>query len=203
MYTHAVFSCLEQSLSPSEWMTDDDIENFRTRYRDDEKTVILVAQDFVLNCEGSISQWTIKWHHRDAWIHCATVGFNFYVFRQAEECGTLITVGENSFTVTISQSGDSERQFVQSIFGVNPEDRITAQSGDFIGVAMSLLTVQCSDVRVRVAGIQDLQFSNTLYHGLFSSLNQGLMSAASQPCSALETDESIIPFISAVVSKLL
>ena len=186
----------------SEWNSDNEIEDFRIRDRSDENTVMLITPDFTFSCDGYVNQWNIVWYHREAWRNCVTVQFTFYVFRTAQQCGSLTVVGSNSFPVLISENSD-DRIRVETEFEVEPEQRLVVQAGDFIGVSASLVNVQCSDdIRVRIAGIRNLNIVNTVYHGLFSAFER-LSLVLSQPCTELTVDMSTIPFITAVVSKLL
>ena len=72
------------------------------------------------------------------------------------------------------------------------------EEGDFIGVKATLQNyVLCSsEARIWVAGRTDVQ--NSVYHGTFSTLPEGLFS---QACGSLTMNEFIFPFITAVVSE--
>lgn len=198
---HQASECLEGALAISEWTSGTEIEDFRLRDRNDERTVILLARDFVFSCDGRVNQWNIAWYHREAWTNCAAVQFIFYVFRQSDHCGTLNLVGSNLFQVQISENSDDEIR-LESEFEVEHGQRLIVQTGDFIAVSASLLAVQCSDIRVRIAGIRNMNIMNTVYHGLFSSIEGFSLALLFQPCTALVVDTSTFPFITAAVSKL-
>ena len=180
---------------PDQWNSDFGIEDLRLRDRSDERTLLLIAQDFVFTCEGVIERWAIRWSHREAVTNCATIFFDFLVFRQLEECGTLIVVGSNSFSIGITESSDSWVS-KHSEFIVTSQKMITVRDGDFIGLIVSLHESRCSDIRVRIAARIDIQ--NTVYHGLFpSEFSLNLL----QPCTTYTLNEFILPFFTAYLSK--
>ena len=72
------------------------------------------------------------------------------------------------------------------------------EEGDFIGVKVELRDYNtCSpEARIWVAGRMDLQ--NRVYHNTFSTQPNGVFS---QACGSLILNQSIHPFITAVVSE--
>ena len=183
---------MEQS---TEWRSNDEIDQLRVRARENRDALLLITRDFVFNCRGSIEQWRLQWHHRDA--ACPTISFTFYVLRETDECSFQV-VGFNSFTVTDVQNSGSDEQTAESTFRVNHEDRVMVEDGDFIGVRVELQDYNtCSpEARIWVAGRMDLE--NRVYRGTFPALPDGLFSLA---CGSLMLSQSIFPFITAVVSE--
>ena len=191
--------CLEQSLQPQQWAPNSEIDDLRMRDRSGERVLLLVALDFLFACEGTVEQWTIRWMHREAWPGCATVSFNFYVLRQSEGCGALTAVGDNLFSVTTDQHSDSEIE-VESVFSVDPQDRISVRRGDFVGLLMyiTVQSSQCEDIRVWITG----QITKSrVYYGLFSTTLQAISPGFSQPCSSYGWNETILPYFTAFVNS--
>lgn len=195
-FVYKVLPCLEQTLSKSDWTSSDEIGDYRIRGREDENTTLLIMKDFVFTCQGSITQWKLQWHYRDGLSGCI-IHFHFYVMRQSEDCGNVIIAGENHFTETINQNGDSTILTVDRVFSVLPEHQLQVQEEDFIGVAVTLGS-QCSDTRLWVAGRNGVQ--NTVRHGVFSSLNNA-MSTLSRICTSLELYTSIAPFVTVTTGE--
>ena len=150
----------------------------------------------MFNCRGRIDQWSLQWCHRDGSVGC-TILFHFYLLRQSEDCGNVMIVGENVFTEILPQNGDSTIRNVNSVFNVESEDRLIFQEGDFIGLAVTFLSCP-SDTRLWVAGRTDIQSS--VYYGTFDSFSDGRPTLL-EFCTSLELSMSIVPFITAVVSK--
>lgn len=117
-------------MSASDWTSGDEIGDYRIRGREDEDTILLIMKDFVFTCQGNITQWRLQWHYRDGLSGC-TIHFHFYVMRQLEDCGNVIITGENHFTETINQNGDSTILTVERVFSVLSEHQLQVQEEDF------------------------------------------------------------------------
>ena len=188
--------CLESALSPDEWVSGSELEQFRIRNREDERAVIVIARDFVFTCAGSVKQWKIRWHYRDASPGCATVIFTLLVLRQTESCGMITIKGQNTFPVVVDSSRD---QIVQSVFDVDIEERVSVLQGDFIGVIMSFMSPSCSDIRARVSGVRGA--GETVYYGQFDTFLLAPMPGVTQPCLFYTAESLIKPFFTAVIGK--
>ena len=159
--------------------------------------MVLLAHDSVFTCQGSISQWNVRWYHSAATDDCATVIFTFVVYRiRSDECGSLLSVGSNSYQV---QNNGPEMQEVESVFHVEPGDRIDVQEGDIICVLIQLHS-ECAmtESSVWVAGRELV--GTQLYHSVFTNVFGAVLLTALAPCSELQRS-SVFPFVSAVVGK--
>ena len=163
----------------------------------DDNVLVLLAYDSVFTCQGSISQWNTRWYHSAATNDCATVVFTFVVYRtQSDECGSLLSVGSNSYQV---ENNGPEMQEVESVFHVKPGNRIDVQEGDIIGVLIQLHS-ECAmtESSVWVAGRELV--GAQLYHSVFSNVFSAIFITALAPCSELQRS-NVYPFVSAVVGK--
>ena len=191
-------SCLEQPLPVSEWFSDDqDIDAMRVSATDDENTLLIVARASVITCSGNITQWSVRWYHRGATDECTDIHFIFSVFRQPTECAFIDVVGTSLYKV---EDAGPEMQEVKSVFHVPPEDRFYVQEGDFLSLGV-VLESECTAVEssVWVAGRTGVEA--VLYHKVYHTVFGALVLSTLAPCSQLQRNNTIFPFLSAVIGE--
>ena len=191
---YAVSPCLDQPLPASEWISDSDLEQLQVTATHGDNVLVLLTYDSVFTCQGSVSQWSLRWYHRGATNQCATIKFSFVVYRiQSDECSNLMFLGRNAYRV---ENAGPEMEEVESVFYVEPTDRIAVEEGDIMGVRVDLDSECMSESSVWVAGRTVV--GSQLYHRVFSSVFGAILNTAWAPCSELQ-QSNVFPFVSAVV----